>query len=89
MSEEEFTNWQKKLFAALLVAILGGNTLGFLNMRNSDVRSDPFTGTQGRQLQNELATINAIQQTMLHRMATREREDRELEARVRELERGR
>ena len=75
MSEEEFSNWQKKLLVAVLVAILGGNTLGFLNMRNPDVRSDPFTGTQGKDLvqaiekmEQRLDRIDSEQVKMIWRM---------------------
>ena len=84
MSEEEFSGVQKRLIGWILIAVLGGNAGAMLNLGTSKVRSDPFTGSQGRDLQKQLNKIDAIQQTMLHRMQEREREDRELSKLVRE-----
>lgn len=40
----------KKLLAAALVVIFGGNASGIINAVNPNVRSDPFTGSQGKAL---------------------------------------
>ena len=84
MSEEEFSGVQKKLIGWILIAVLGGNAGAMLNLGTSKVRSDPFTGSEGREMQKQLNKVDAIQQTMLHRMANREREDRELQKMLRE-----
>jgi hypothetical protein len=79
MSDDEFTGLQKKILGWLLVAVVGGNTgVILLNKTSPDMRSDPFTGSEGRELQKQVNRIDAIQQTMLHRMQRREEDDREL-----------
>jgi len=68
MSEDEFSNMQKKLLGWLLVVVLGGNTgVILLNKSNPDMRSDPFTGTDAKELKEDLMkyTDNAF---ALHRL---------------------
>jgi len=79
MSEEEFSGVQKRLIGWILIAVLGGNAGAMLNLGTSKVRSDPFTGTQVRELEHQVNKIDAIQQTMLHRMQRREEQDKELQ----------
>ena len=78
MSEEELSTWQKKLFGWVIVAVLGGNAGAMINFNTEKARSDPFTGTQGEELSRDISRINAIQQTMLHRMGIREQDNRDL-----------
>ena len=68
----------KRLWIAVLVAVIGGNTTGILNRLNPNVRNDPMTGTQGRYLEKEVHRIDGIQQTMLFRMMVREEEADEI-----------
>ena len=88
MSEEEFSSVQKKLIFWIIVAVLGGNAGAMLNLGTSKVRSDPFTGTEAREMQRQLNKVDAIQQTMLHRMQNRERDDREILQMLQEHLRG-
>ena len=77
MSDDEFSSWQKKLFAAIIIAILGGNAGFLLNKTTPQARNDPFTGTEGREMEHRLDRVDAIQQTMSFRMAQREEQAKE------------
>lgn len=81
----------KKLWAAILVAVLGGNFTGLLNRVSPDMRADPITGTEARtehrRIQNELHRIDRIQYLMDSRMKEREAFDKECEAWMRKHER--
>ena len=68
----------KKLWTAVLLAVIGGNATGLLNVFTPTIRNDPMTGTEGRQIQLEVHRIDAIQQLMQYRMKVREEQDREL-----------
>ena len=77
MSDDEFSSWQKKLFAGIFVAILGGNAGFLLNKANPDMRNDPFTGREGREMERRLDRIDAEQQKMIYRMLRREEDAKE------------
>lgn len=47
----------KKLVAFALLVLFGGNFSGILNTINPDIRSDPFTGSEGRDLQRQIDAI--------------------------------
>ena len=68
----------KKLWIAVLLAVLGGNASGLLNILTPTVRNDPMTGSEGRRIELEVHRIDAIQQLMQYRMSVREEQDREL-----------
>ena len=68
MSDEEFGSWQKKLIATIIVAIVGGNVGFMLNKTTPEVRHDPFTGKQGRDLEHRIDRIHAEQTKMIWRM---------------------
>ena len=44
----------KKLFIYALVVLFGGNITGIINSISPDYRADSFTGSQGRDLKDEL-----------------------------------
>ena len=44
----------KKLFIYALVVLFGGNITGIINSISPDIRSDPFTGSEGRELRDGL-----------------------------------
>jgi hypothetical protein len=73
LSDEEFNSWQKKLVAAMIIALIGGGGV-LLNKTRTDARHDPFTGTEGKLQERRLDTLYSIQQTMLFRMERREEE---------------
>ena len=77
MSDEEFSSWQKKLIAAIVIALVGGNAGFLLNKTTQDARYDPFTGTEGREMEHRIDRVDAIQQTMSFRMAQREEQAKE------------
>jgi hypothetical protein len=81
MSDEEFNSWQKKLVAAIIIALVGGNAGFLLNKTTSDARYDPFTGSEGRAIEHRLDEVYSIQQTMLFRME--QMEDYSAECRIR------
>ena len=47
----------KKLIAFALLVLFGGNLTGIVNTLNPDFRADPFSGTEGRDLQRQLDEI--------------------------------
>lgn len=58
MSEDEFNSLQKRIMGWLLIAVLGGNTgVILLNKSSPEMRSDPFTGSQGKELRNQISSI--------------------------------
>ena len=73
MIDEEFSGIQKKLFLWLFVAVLGGNAgVIALNKANPESRADPFTGTEGKELERRIDRIDAEQQKMIWRMVNQE-----------------
>lgn len=72
----------KKLWMAILVAVLGGNFTGILNSVSPTIRADPVTGTESRAadavLQAQIHAIDKIQNNMVLRMQQREEADRQL-----------
>ena len=53
MTDEQYTE-NRKLVIAVVLAILGGNVGTLLNKTTPDVRNDPFTGTEARQMVDQL-----------------------------------
>ena len=79
------TPFDKKTLAYVLILVMSGNAgVVLLNKTNPELRADSFTGTDAKELKSEIKLIYAIQQTMLHRMAERERADKELKNLVEE-----
>ena len=68
MSDDEFSSWQKKLVAAIIIALVGGNAGFLLNKSTSEVSYDPFTGTEGRAAEHRVDRIDAEQLKMIWRM---------------------
>lgn len=89
MAEQEITT--KKLWAAILIAVLGGNFTGLLNRISPDMRADPLTGSQAQVahdlLRTELHRIDRIQYNMDLRMKQREAADKEAMDWIRQHER--
>ena len=55
MSDDEFSSIQKKLIGWLLVGLLGGNSVVMLlNKNNPDMRSDPFTGSDAKEMETRI-----------------------------------
>ena len=76
MADDDNTLTPKRLYLALLIAVLGGNTGSIINSITPTVRSDPMTGTQGKELIKELHRIDKIQYLMDSRMKQRESQSR-------------
>ena len=73
MSDEEFSGIQKKIFAWLLIAVLGSNAgMLALNKANPQFRADAFTGQEGKELESRINRIDAEQQKMIWRMVKQE-----------------
>jgi hypothetical protein len=72
LSDEEFNSWQKKLVAAIIIALVGGNAGFFLNKTIPDARFDPFTGSEGAVQEKRLDVVESTQKTMLYRMKRQE-----------------
>ena len=68
MSDDEFNSWQKKLIAAIIIALVGGNAGFLLNKTSSDGRYDPFTGAEGKEMEHRLDRVDTEQQKMIWRM---------------------
>ena len=47
----------KKLVAAALVILFGGNATGFINAYSPDFRADKFTGIEGRELEDRIEIL--------------------------------
>ena len=90
MSDEDFASWQKKLYAWIVVAVVGGNMGTLLNAFNPGIRSDPFTGTAGAALERRVDTLESevkLCKYQLEKGTSREHEAiRDLERRCSELE---
>ena len=83
---EELT--PKRLWVAVLVAVIGGNTTGLLNAITPEVRKDPLTGSEGRELLLEIHRIDKIQYLMGSRMERREKESEAITNLLRQHMRG-
>ena len=49
----------KKLAALIVLVLFGGNITGIINSVSPDYRADPFTGSQGDELQRQIDEIRA------------------------------
>ena len=47
----------KKLVAAALVILFGGNATGLINAYSPDFRADKFTGIEGRELEDRIEIL--------------------------------
>jgi len=47
----------KKLVALVILILFGGNITGIINSISPDYRADPFTGSEGRDLQRQIDDI--------------------------------
>ena len=59
MSDDEFSAYQRKIVIGIILAIIGGNVGFVLNKANTDVRADPFTGTQGTELERRIDELES------------------------------
>ena len=77
MNDDEFNSWQKKLIAAVIIALAGGNAGFLLNKSTSEVRHDPFTGSEGKEMELRIDRIDTEQQKMIYRMMRREEDSKD------------
>ena len=86
MDDNEFDKWQKKLFVAVILAVVGGNAGSFLNSVRTDIRADPFTGTQGRELEHRIDAIEAQTAVIQFRLEKKHQDIQALANRLADLE---
>ena len=83
MSDDEFSSWQIKLLAGMII-IFASNAGFMLNKSSPEMRSDPFTGTEGRDMERRLDRVDAEQQKMIYRMRLREDDAKECRGMIQE-----
>ena len=87
MDDNEIDKWQKKLLIAVFLAVLGGNAGSFLNAFRTDIRADPFTGTQGQELEHRIDALESQIAVIQFRLDKKYKDIESIRERLTDLER--
>ena len=86
MPDDELDKLQKKMFAWVLAAVIGGNAGTVFNAITPKVRNDPWTGTQGMVHEQRLDRIESFVELSRWRMVQCEEFHKECQARLIEID---